>query len=74
MDKITWKRERAGEYVASNGYRIQQFQGDLYPRWGTWEPGQDPLGDDHIFLTGTLTEAKLLVSLELDETQEKVSA
>lgn len=59
-----WSRQRAGQYVSPTGWSIWQYQGDLYPKWGVWGPGDDPLMDVEMFRTGTLKEAKALAESE----------
>ena len=62
---VTWRRIRAGSYRASSGHRVEQFQGDLYPRWGIWFPGKDPIDDPHDLYADTLREGKAMVAREV---------
>ena len=61
VEMRTWKRIRAGRYKSIDGFIIQQFEGDLYPRWGIWRPGECDIMNEHWLFTFTLREAKAIV-------------
>jgi len=66
-EAATWKRERAGRYISSDGWIVEQFQGTLHPRWGVWPPGSDTAIDEHVLYGRTLREAKAAADRESND-------
>lgn len=59
MSAPKWTRKMPGKYESKDGWKIEQAQGDRFPRWYVWEPRRCVVMDEPIAWGETLREAKV---------------